>query len=155
MTGRMYTVVVSGVASPAAAFDLMELVPATAKPIRLRRLKIAQTSEPTTEEEQLAITIQRGHTTSGSGGSAPTPRPLCSTDAAAGFTAETMNTTQATGGTPVVLHEDAFNTRAGYDHAFAPEEAPESVNGERMVVQISAPADAVTVRALACVEELG
>lgn len=152
--GRVYTVPISGVASPAAAFDLFEFVPATAKPIRLLRIRIAQTSEPTTEEEQLALTIRRANSTSGSGGSAPTPTPLNSADSAAGFTAETMNTTIATGGTPVVVVEDAWNTRSGCDIAFAPEEAPEAVNGERLVVASSAPADAVTIRGTAWVEEL-
>jgi hypothetical protein len=154
-TGRVYTVVISGVASPAAAFDFLEINAAAEKPIRLLRMRIAQTSEPTTEEEQLAVTIQRAHSTSGSGGSAPTPRPLKLASAAAGFTAETMNTTQATGGSPLVLFEDAMNIRAGYDMAFAPEEAPESVNGTRFVVQCSAPADAVTFRATFWIEELG
>jgi len=155
MMGRVYTVVISGVASPAAAFDFFELNPAAAKPVRILRIRIAQTSEPTTEEEQLALTIQRAHSTSGSGGSAPTPRPVNSSAAAAGFTAETMNTTQATGGTPVVLFEDAWNTRAGFDMAFAPEEAFMAVNAERVVVQSAAPADAVTIRATLWVEELG
>jgi hypothetical protein len=153
--GRVYTVVISGVASPAAAFDFLELVPATAKPIALLRIRIAQTSEPTTEEEQLALTITRGQTTSGSGGSAPTPVPLVSTDTASGCTAETMNTTQATGGSPVILLEDAWNTRAGIDIAFAPEEAPQAVNGERLIVKSSAPADAVTIRATFWFEEQG
>lgn len=153
--GRVYTVVISGVASPAAAFDFFELNPATAKPIKILRIKIAQTSEPTTEEEQLALTIKRAFSTSGSGGSAPTPIPLVSTDSAAGFTAETMNTTVASGGTPVTLIEDAWNTRAGLDLAFAPEETPEAVNGERLVVTSSAPADAVTIRATIWVEERG
>jgi len=155
MFGRMYTVVIAGVASPAAAFDLFELNPTAAKPIRLRRLRIAQTTEPTSEEEMLGITIIRAQSTSGSGGSATTPQPLNSSDAAAGFTAETMNTTKATGGTPVTLMEDVTNTRVGYDMAFAPEEAPESVNAERLVVTCTAPADAVTFRATAWVEELG
>lgn len=153
--GRIYTVVISGTASPAAAFDFFECVPATAKPIRLRRIRIAQSSEPTSEEEMLAITILRGHTSSGSGGSTPTGRPLNSTDAALGFTPETMNTTQATGGTPVTLFEDVWNTRVGFDIPFAPEEAPEAVNGERIVVASSAPADAVTIRGTLWVEELG
>jgi hypothetical protein len=155
MIGRMYTVVISGTASPAAAFDLFEAVPATAKPLRLHRLRIGQTSESTSEEEQLAITIVRGHSTSGSGGSSPTPQPARSTTSAAGFTAEVMNTTQATGGSPVILFEDAMNIRAGYDMGFSPEERFEAVNGERIVVQCSAPADAVTIRATLWVEELG
>jgi len=121
----------------------------------LLRIHIAQTSEPTSEEEQLALTVQRAHSTSGSGGSAPTPRPMNSSNAAAGFTAEVMNTTQATGGSPVVLLESAWNTRAGLDLAFAPEEAPEAAGSERIVVQSSAPADAVTIRGTLWVEELG
>jgi hypothetical protein len=154
MAGRTYTVPISGVASPAAAFDLWELVAAAGKPLRLLRLRIAQTSEPTTEEEQIPITIQRGFTSSGSGGSAPTPAPTNPSDAAAGFTAETMNTTQAsTSGT--VLFEDAWNTRAGYDMAFSPEENIELTGGQRLVVQSGAPADAVTIRGTALVEELG
>lgn len=155
MIGRVYTVVISGTASPAAAFDLFEFVPAASKPIRLLRLRIAQSSEPTTEEEQLGITVVRAHSTSGSGGGTPTPRPVSSTDAAAGFTAETMNTTQATGGTPVTMLEDVWNTRAGYDMAFAPEECIEATNGERLVVASTAPTDAVTIRATAWLMELG
>jgi hypothetical protein len=152
--GRIYTVVISGVASPAAAFDFLEAVAAAGKPIRICRIRIAQTSEPTTEEEQLALTIVRGFTVSGSGGSAPTPAPVNPSDAAAGFTAETMNTTQAnTSGT--VVFEDAWNTRSGYDMAFAPEEGPGATGGQRLVIQSSAPADAVTIRATIWIEELG
>jgi hypothetical protein len=152
----MHTITIPGVASPAAAFDFLELVCATAKPCRLRRIRIAQTTEPTTEEEQLAITVIRGHATSGSGGdTTPDGGPLNSTTPAAGYTAETMNTTIASTGTPVNVVEDAWNTRAGYDMAFAPEEAPEIVNAERLVVRSSAPADAMTVRATFWIEELG
>lgn len=155
MNGRMYTVPIPGTASPATAFDFWELVPAAAKPIRIRRIRIAQTSELTTEEEQLAITVVRGNTTTGSGGSSPTPLKLCSSDSAAGFASETMNTTVASAGSPESLMEDAWNTRAGYDMAFAPEESPEAVNGERICVRSSAPADAVTIRGTIWVEELG
>jgi len=155
MRGRVYTVVIEGVASPAAAFDLFEFNAAAEKPIRLLRLRVAQTSEPTTEEEQLAISVIRDQSTSGSGGSAPTPRPLTESDTAAGFTAETMNTTVATGGTPHTLVTDAWNTRAGFDMAFAPEECPEAANASRLVVTCSAPADAITIRATAWVEEMG
>lgn len=157
MYGRMYSVVIGGTASPAAAFDLFEFNAAAGKPLRLRRLRIAQTSEPTTEEEQLVVAIIRSHGTSGSGGGTPTPAPVySSTSAAAGFTAETMNTTVATGGTPITIVQDAWNTRAGLDMAFAPEEAPGITGGGRLVVTCPvAPADAVTIRATAWVEEMG
>ena len=154
--GRISTVTISGVASPAAAFDFLELVPATAKPICIHRIRIAQTTEPTTEEEQLALTVVRGHATSGSGGdTTPDGGMLVSTDTAIGYTAETMNTTIASTGTPVNLIEDAWNTRAGCDIAFSPEERPWAVNGERIVIRSGAPADAVTIRATFWVEEMG
>lgn len=153
--GRMYSITISGVASPAAAFDFLEISPAANKPVRLRRIRIAQTSEPTTEEEQLALTVVRGHTTSGSGGdTTPDGGVLSPGDSASGYTAETMNTTIASAGTAVNLVEDAWNTRAGYDLAFAPEEAPECINGVLLVVRSGAPADAVTIRATFWVEEI-
>ena len=153
--GRVYTITISGVASPAAAFDFVEISPAANKIIRIRRIRIAQTSEPTTEEEQLAITVIRGHTTSGSGGdTTPDGGVLAASDAASGYTAETMNTTIASSGTPINLVEDAWNTRAGYDMAFAPEESPECINGVLIVVRSSAPADAITIRGTIWVEEV-
>lgn len=155
MIGRVYTVVISAVASPAAAFDLFEFNPAAAKPIRLLRIRLTQTSEPTSEEEQLRVSIIRAQSTSGSGGSAPTPRPCNTTDPAAGFAAETMNTTVATGGSPVTLGEYAINIRAGDDLALAPEECIEAVNAERLVVTCSAPADAITFDATCWVMEKG
>ena len=155
MSGRIYTITISGVASPAAAFDFVEINAASNKPVRLRRIRIAQTSEPTTEEEQLAITVVRGHTTSGSGGdTTPDGGALSPNEAASAYTAETMNTTIASAGTAVNLVEDAWNTRAGYDMAFAPEEAPESINANLLVVRSSAPADAITIRGTVWVEEL-
>lgn len=154
MDRGVYTVVISAVASPAAAFDLLELVAADDKPIEILRMRIGQTSEPTTEEEQLRLTLTRAYSTSGSGGSAPTPRLLNPSDQAATFTAEVMNTTQATGGSPVTLFEDVMNTRAGYDMAFAPEERPMTTEaGGRLVLACSAPADAVTISATFWVRE--
>lgn len=153
--GRMYSISISGVASPAAAFDFVEINAATNKPIRVRRITIAQTSEPTTEEEQLPITVIRGHTTSGSGGdTTPDGGPMSSSDTTAGYTAESMNTTISSSGTPINLVESAWNTRAGFDLAFAPEEAPESINGVLLNIRSGAPADAVTIRMTVWVEEL-
>ena len=156
MYGRTYNAVISGTASPAAAFDLFEINAAAAKPFRLLRLRLGQTSEPTTEEEQLALTIRTGYTSSGSGGSAAaSPAPTNPSDSAAGATFESMNTTQASGGSPVICYEDVWNIRAGCDIAWAPEEAPECVGGGRLVIQSGAPADAVTIRGTATIMELG
>jgi hypothetical protein len=153
MAGRLYTVVIPGV-GVGLACDLVELNPGTGKPIRLRRMRIAQTSEPTSEEEQVSIAILRGHTTSGSAGSAATVEPLTTGIPAAAVTAEVTNTTLATGGSPVILVEDAWNTRAGIDLAFSAEEAPGAV-AERLVVRQTAPADSMTIWATFWIEELG
>lgn len=152
MNGRMYKVPFS--AAVTVAQDLLEFNPATAKPIRLRRLFIGQSSD--TDSEQLEITIKRGATTSGSGGSAPTPRPTCSSDSAAGFTAEANNTTRATGGSPITLGEFGFNVLNGVDICFIPEETDEAVNGERLVIGLeTTPADSLTIQGTAVIEELG
>lgn len=155
---REYTVTIQGVASPAtAAFDLFELIPATGKPLEISRIWIGQSSEGVNEEEQRIFWISRGNTTGGSGGSAPTPAPLDPNDAAAGFTAETMNTTVATGGTEVMLVHGVWNTRAGLDLAFAPEERPKvDASGgteDRLLVRDGGGADAITVRATVWVIE--
>jgi hypothetical protein len=156
MAGRMYTVVISGAPTGTIVMDLLELNPSSTKPIRIRRLRIAQTSEAMSEEEQVPLTIVRGHTTSGNGGTGfdVTPAPLTSGIPGASFTAEAMNQTQASGGSPVVLLEEAWNTRAGLDLAFSSEEAPSSVN-ERLVVRSGGQTDAITVRATFWIEELG
>ena len=153
--GRVYTVSIVAVASPAAIFDMFELVPATNKPLVLLRLKIAQSSEPTTEEENIGISIVIGHTTSGSGGSAPTPSKVNRNDSAAGFTAETMNTTIASAGTTETPFADTWNTRSGTDIPLSPQEALTIVNGERVVIRSAAPADAVTIHATLWVMEQG
>lgn len=144
---RSYSVVIQGVASPAAQFDMFEINAAASKPVYITRLLITQRGEPTNEEEQIAVTINRGHTTSGSGGTAPTPQPLIDGDAASLFTAEVMNTTIASLGTALNLVETAWNTRAGMDLPFAPEERPSITGGGRLVVRVAAPADAITVHA--------
>jgi hypothetical protein len=151
---RVYTVTVSGVASPAAAFDMLEVLAATNKGVQLTRMHIGQTSEPTTEEEQLAVQVIRGYTTTGSGGSTATPVPLDSNDSAMGATVKTMNTTIASAGSPLTQFDTAMNIRAGLDVPFAPDEAPVILGGERMVVRIGAPTDAVTFRATFWIKEM-
>jgi hypothetical protein len=154
MAGRLYTVVMTaGVMPLGSVMDLVELNPDSAKPIRIRRIRLGQTTESAVEEEQLAIAIIRGHSISGVG-NAVTPRPLATGVAPAGFTVETETASIATGGSPVILYEDCWNTRSGHDVAFSDEEAPGSVN-ERLVVRQSATADNLTMYATFWIEELG
>ena len=157
--GRFYSVSFSAVAVSAAQ-DLFELVaPANAAArIRLHSLSLIQTSDvAAADSEVLRVSVKRSSSasTSGSGGSAPTPTPLESGDPAATFTAEVNNTTQVTGGTTVVLAETGFNVLAGMEWSLPipPDRRPAAINGERLVVSLTAPADALTMSGTAIVEE--
>jgi len=145
---RPYTVEAENVTLTTAGgdADLVELLPASNKPIQLYGIGIYITSEvQEAQEEWLRMRIIRGHTTSGSTpNSSPTPRPLSPADSAAGFTAEIFNTTIASAGTAVNLHSFAVNVRAGYE-IIAPEGSGYwCANAELLVCRMMAgPADDV------------
>src|SRR6185369_328666 len=105
---RIYTVPYQGTITAAGTdSDLLEVLPADDKPVKLRGLLLSQSSEVgDTQEEGLRISIIRlpATVTSGSGGSAVTPVPMDSADVAAGAACEANNTTVATtSGTAVVV----------------------------------------------------
>jgi hypothetical protein len=82
--------------------DLFYIAPADDKPVRLISCYLSNTSNADVgdaQEEMLRLRIIRGHATVGSGGATPTPAPLNPNDAAAGFTARTVDTTIASAGT--------------------------------------------------------
>jgi len=108
------------------------------------------------EEEMLRIQVIRGHSTAGSGGTSVTPVPLDPSDAAAGFTAKTNNTTIASAGSPVVLHSESLNIRSGMGMWWIPEAAPRAnQNQTTIVVRLLAdPADSVTMNGTLYVEEV-
>lgn len=151
---RMYTVSFSAVAVTAAQ-DFFEITPADDKPVEIVGLFLGQTSDSgDAQDEQLQISIIRGFTSSGSGGSAPTPAPLKANDAAAGFTAEVNNTTVANTGTSVNLHQDAWNVRAGYSNWWIPDTEPHANQGNTtIVVRTTAPADSITLSGTLYVRE--
>jgi hypothetical protein len=107
-------------------------------------------------EEMLRVKIIRGHTTSGSGGSAATPRPLDPNSPAAAMTAEVNNTTIASVGTAVDLHAEAFNIRSGWVFMPTPEARPKANQGNTTIVVrlMAAPADSLSVSGTLIVEEL-
>jgi hypothetical protein len=152
---RVYAVPFSAVAVSAAQ-DLWELTPADDKPLEIVGIELGQTSDAgDAQDELLQISIIRGHTTSGSGGSAATPVPLNPNDTAAGFTAEVNNTTVASAGTTTTLHTGAWNVRAGYINWFPEESRPQAGQGNTtIVVRQTAPADALTVSGVLYVREL-
>jgi hypothetical protein len=155
MQGRVYTVVFDAVAVSAAQ-DLFELTAADDKPIEILRLHLFQSSDVgDAASENLQLKIIRGNTTSGSGGTAPTPQPLGPHDTAAGFTAEVNNTTVASTGTAVTLFAGGWNVQAGCDIWFAEGERPRAGQGNTLIrVTQTAPADALTMSGTLWVREL-
>lgn len=159
MNGRIYTVVFGGV-SVSAAQDLFEITPLANRPVEIIGLFLTQVGNSDVgdaQEEMLRFSIIRGFTASGSGGQAATPRPVKRGDSAAGLTAEVNNTTVATTGTSVILHEDAFNVRAGYANWWPVGTEPDaSAADTTIVVRLNtAPADAITLSGTLYVRELG
>lgn len=154
--GIMYTVSFTAVASPAAIWDLFELTPADDRPLLIHAIFLGQSTEfADAQEEQLAMRLIRGHTVSGSGGTATTPRPSFPNAAAASFTAETNNTTIANTGTTVDLHADTWQIRGPYPLIFTPEMRPMVNQGNTtLVLRASAPGDTITVSGTMYVEEL-
>lgn len=110
---RQYVVPFSKKADTAIV-DIFEIAPAANKNIELVGLFIAQTSDfGDAQAEIIPYRIVRGHATSGSGGEGITPSPIDPSDVAAAFTAETMNTTIASTGTPIICHSSAFHIATG------------------------------------------
>ena len=155
--GRIYYVTFGATpVAVTAAQDLFELDPATDKPVSLHWLKLGQTTElGDTAEEELHLSVIRGHATSGSGGAAGTIQKRDSTDGTVGFAAEVNNTTIASTGTAAILDEDTWNVRVPYQWIWTPETRPLCNAGDGLIVVrlIAAPADSVSMVGTLCVEE--
>lgn len=153
--GRVYAIPFAAVAITAAQ-DLVEISPADDKPVELIGWHLGQTSDAgDAQDEQLQLTVIRGHTTSGSGGNSATPAPLNPGDAAASFAAEINNTTIASSGTGVTLFASAWNVRAGSDVWLPEDVRPRASQGNTtLVVRMSAPADSITTNGVFWVREL-
>jgi hypothetical protein len=148
--GRFYTVTFDNV-SVSAAQDLFELTPADDKPIALCGLmldNVGGTGDAAdAQEELLRLSIIRGFTASGSGGTAPTPCPLLAGDSAAGFAAEVNNTTVANTGTTTAPMNLGWNVRVPL-REFWPQEfwiGATQANTSIVVRLVTAPADAVSM----------
>lgn len=155
--GRVYTVSFTEVAVTVAV-DVFEITPADDKPCKVLGLFIGQSSEfGDAAAEVIPYRVIRGFTSSGSGGTSTTPRPLGPDDTAAGFTCETNNTTVATTGTTNDLHADTFNVAVG-EKLWLPDGCEWRVNqaNTTLVVRLgNAPADSIDLSGTLYVEELG
>lgn len=154
----LYWVTSATTASPTAAFDAIELVPATGI-IRVKRVCLWQSSDlGDAAEEVLRAEWIRGHTTSGSSGQTTVQTPLNPFDAAATAAAELLNTTIASAGTGLSLAVMGWNIRIPLDVLYPPGEEIIARAGtaaqERIVLRVSAPADAITVNASCLYEQL-
>jgi hypothetical protein len=157
--GRIYTVVFDRVAVTAAQ-DLFEIQPAANKNCKFVGLKLVQSSDyGDAQDEGLTVRIKRiaATATSGSGGTSPTPRLVAATGAAAGFTAEVNNTTQATSsGTIELLDEDIFIVRQGTLWIPPERMGMEFINAVFGVIDLPvAPADSLTMSGTLYVAEAG
>jgi hypothetical protein len=138
---RIYSIPYSGTYTAAGTdTDLLEILPADDKPVRLLGFTLGQTTEVgDTAEEGVRVSVIRlpATVTSGSGGATPVIAATDSADTAAGFTAEVNNTTIATtSSTAVVLAELGWNERnTPYEFWYPERVAPIIKQGEGLVVR--------------------
>lgn len=158
--GRIYTVSFSGTVTNAGGdTDWLEVLPADDKPVKLRGFMISQISEvQDAAEEGLRFSIIRlPATVTGGNGTATTPQPMDSADAAAGAACETNGTTVATtSGTAITLVEFGWNNRNSPYEMWFPDErfAPKVKQGEGLVIRMQTTvADDMTAQLTAWIEE--
>lgn len=157
--GRLYSIPFNGtLANAAGDTDLVEILPADDKPVKLRGFKFGQTSElGDSAEEQVRISILRlaATVTGGSGGAAVgTPAPMNLGDTAAAFAAEVNNSTVATSsGTTETLEEFSINIRAPFE-TWWPDFCWNVRQGSGLVIRCqSTVADDISAQWTAIVEE--
>lgn len=151
----IYTAVFNNVAVTAIQ-DLFEIVAAADAVVLLHDIHLSQNTDVgDAAEEVLRIELTSGHTSSGSGGSAPTAIPRDIGQSAFGGTVEVNNTTQASAGTIVTKYVWNWNIRVGFDKIFTPETRPRIAPGTRMCLELpAAPADSVTMSGSITIEEI-
>lgn len=157
MSARIYTVSFENVAVTASQ-DFFELDAAAEKPIEVLGWDISQFSDlGDAAEEILRLKWIRGHTTSGSGGSSVTPRPVNATDAAAGATCEANNTTIASAGTAIDLWAGTLNIRQGSAPIWLPDGCEFTTTGTSLLCLrlMAAPADSLSMSGTVWIREQG
>lgn len=139
-----------------AAQDLFEFVPPADKRLILRGAYLNQyTDFGDAQAEILSVTIIRGFTVAGSGGTAAAvAKNLKSGSAASGTLVALNNTVLASGGAPDTPIADAWNVAAGWVYLPPASERPTFAPAERGVIRINAPADSLTVNGTLIFEEI-
>lgn len=154
--GKLYTVSFAAVAVTAQQ-DFFEINGSSTKLLCVHSIRLTQSTDVgDAQAEGLALTLLRGHSTSGSGGSAPTPTPMEPNQGASSFTAEVNNTTIASTGTAVTYYAWNWIIQAPFIEQFTPEERPWLEPSGRLVLRLSTtPADSITMSGTMVVEEIG
>lgn len=114
VSGRIYTIGFANV-TLSAVQDLIAIYAGSSKIFAVLQVNIGQVTGTSVANQRIRLRYLPTTVTTGSGGSAVTPRPYVSGDAAATITARQNDTVQATtSGTAVDLQDDAWNIVNGY-----------------------------------------
>ena len=149
---RYYTAPFNAI-SVSAAQDLFEVNSASGKLTWITGVNLSHYSGDA-QDELLSLVWILGFTTSGSGGGTITPA-AASGDSAYSGTVERNNTTQANTGTTTTLRSDSWNVRAGYVMHWDPTKWLLVPSSGRVVLQQTAPADAITMNGTLHLAEAG
>ncbi len=118
--GRIYVVSTSAVVG-AAAMDLVSILVATGKQLKILRIECASTdaAAPTSGEMNFRCRYMTATVTQGSGGTTPTAIPMDHGDTAFAGTIHANDTSGAsTNGTATVLWNGAAHVLTGLDYSF-------------------------------------
>lgn len=154
---RSYTVTLAPTAIAVATTDLIAVRAATDIPIKIRALRVWQTSDfGDAQDEVVTLQLVRGNTTAGSAGSAFTPVPNDKKDSAASFTARVGDTTAASAGTTDIPYQTGWNVRAPLEIILTEEMMPRGDQGGGFIVLRfgAAPVDSLTIGASLTVWEV-
>lgn len=127
--------------------DFMSVLLASGKPIVPLRAWLSQGSDAgDAQDEMLSISLKRGATTAGSGGSTFTAIKQSQTNGPTfGGTCRINDTTPASAGTIEEFYPDSFNVRAGWIYLPTPEERVIVDTGRLVLGLLTTPADSLTV----------
>jgi hypothetical protein len=135
-----------------AALDLLEINAPSDAVVILHEVAVEQSSE--TDSEALAFKIHRGSTSGSSGGSV-TPSPVNVGAPAFGGTVESGNTTQGNEGA-FIAAGGANSLNPGWYFQPPDEGKPVISPSGRIIIELeTAPADAITIKVRALIEEIG
>lgn len=118
--GREYIVSTNAITG-AAAMDLISLLCAAGKQLKIKRIEVSSTdaAAPTSGEINLRCRYLPATVTQGAGGTTPVPTPMDHGDAAFAGTTHANDTSGAsTSGTAAILWSGAVHVLTGLDYSF-------------------------------------